>query len=264
MRGVAAEKTLRYCRQQISDILKVSPSELYFTASGTEANNLAIQGITSAPHFRTHPGHLVTTMIEHPSVLNVMKHLETLGWTVTYLDINSQGQIDLAQLKESLLPETKLVSVMMVNNELGSILPIEEIGKIIHQANNHRSSKIVFHVDAVQALGQVPINVPALGADLMTFSGHKLFGPKGIGLLYARRGTKLRPILFGGGQEGGIRPGTENMPGIVGLTKAIQIAVQDLDQNTEYMTKLRAQLMSGVRRLNIRLLTVQRMGHPIS
>ena len=249
MRGVAAEKTLRHCRQQISDLLRVHPYELYFTGSGTEANNIAIQGITSAPHFRKHPGHIITTAIEHPSVLNVMKHLETLGWAVTYLDVDKEGQIDLAQFKESLLPETKLVSVMMVNNELGSILPIEAVGEIIQEANTNRSSKIIFHVDAVQALGQIPINIPNSKADLMTFSGHKIFGPKGIGLLYARRGTNLHPILFGGNQEGGIRPGTENMPGIVGLTKAIQIAMKDLETNTKHLLELRAQLISGVNKI---------------
>lgn len=246
VRGIAAEKTMESCRDQLGNLLQVHPNQLYFTASGTEANNLALLGIANTPHLLRTPGHLITTPIEHPSVLNVVKHLETRGWSVSYFEVDKYGQIDPSSLKQLIEPNTRLVSVMAVNNEIGTIAPITELGKIIEAENQNRKHKIVFHVDAVQALGNIPLSIPASQAQLMSFSGHKLFGPKGIGLLYAAREVNLRPIMFGGNQEDGLRPGTENIPSIVGLTKAVQLTLENQVANTAQLQKLREALISGI------------------
>lgn len=244
--GIDAEKTISSCRSQLSKLLDAKVSDLYFTASGTEANNLALFGVANIPFFLRNPGHIITTPMEHPSVLNVIKHLEESGWEVTYLNVDSFGRINALEVKENLRPNTKLVSVMMVNNELGTIAPIAEIGTILEGENKKRNHNIVFHVDAIQALGKIKVNIPELKANLMTFSAHKIFGPKGVGLLYANQEAQIRPILFGGNQENGLRPGTENIPGIVGLTKATQIAVENLDKNNQSLTNLRDRLLEGV------------------
>jgi len=215
LRGVAAQKIMNASRAQLASILGVSPAELYFTGSGTEANNLALLGVANAPYFQRNPGHIITTPIEHPSVLHVVQHLEERGWEVTYLPVDCCGRIDPGEFPKYLKPNTKLVSVMLVNNELGTIAPVRQIGEFIQRENQGRQHKIVFHVDAVQALGHLPFKIPDLKAHLCTFSGHKIFGPKGIGLLYAHRQVRLRPIIFGGNQEGGLRSGTENVPAIV-------------------------------------------------
>ncbi len=247
LRGVASERTINSCRVELAEILNANPRELYFTASGTEANNLAVLGIANAPYFLRNPGHIVTTPIEHPSVLNPIKHLEGLGWSVSYLGVNKSGKINTAELARLLRPDTKIVSIMFVNNELGTIAPIAELSRIIKEENRGRQHKIVFHVDAVQALGQIELDLTRLGVDLLSFSGHKIFGPKGIGLLFARRGIGLRPITFGGGQEGGLRPGTENVPGIVGLTRAVRLVTKDRKKNSEHLTTLRQALVAGVK-----------------
>lgn len=246
LRGVAAENTLNACRKQIGAFLQVDPSSLYFTASGTEANNLALQGVANIPYFLRNPGHIITTPIEHPSVLKVINHLEERGWSVSYLKVNEFGQVDANQLATLLKPDTKIVSVMLVNNELGSIAPVQEIGRIIEQENRERQHKIVFHVDAVQALGHLPLRIPELKVHLCSFSGHKIFGPKGIGLLYVDRQVPLRPILFGGDQESGLRPGTENLPAIVGLTKAVQLVTENLEANLRQLQNLRQALIDGI------------------
>lgn len=246
LRGVAAENTLNACRKQIGAFLQVDPSSLYFTASGTEANNLALQGVANIPYFLRNPGHIITTPIEHPSVLKVVNHLEERGWSVSYLKVNEFGQVDANQLATLLKPDTKIVSVMLVNNELGSIAPVQEIGRIIEQENRERQHKIVFHVDAVQALGHLPLRIPELKVHLCSFSGHKIFGPKGIGLLYVDRQVPLRPILFGGDQESGLRPGTENLPAIVGLTKAVQLVTENLEANLRQLQNLRQALIDGI------------------
>lgn len=247
MRGVAAEKTLNHSRRTLAELLGVTPNELYFTGSGTEANNIAIQGVAAIPHLRKNPGHIITTAVEHAAVLHVVRYLETLGWKATYLPVNRVGRIDPQALKEALRPETRLVSIMLVNNELGTIMPYEEISEIIRAANVGRSTPIILHCDAVQALGKIPVDIRALGCDMITFSAHKIGGPKGVGLLYVKRGTPLRPILYGGGQERGLRPGTENVPGIVGTTKAVTLALENLEANAAHMGKLRAALMERIR-----------------
>ncbi len=246
LRGVAAEKTINSCRAQLGEILNTSPRELYFTASGTEANNLAVLGIANAPFLVRNPGHIITTPIEHPSVLNAVKHLEDLGWAVSYFTVDQYGKINPAELAELLRPDTKIVSVMFVNNELGTIAPIAELGGLIKQENRDRQHKIVFHADAVQALGQIELDIARLGADLLSFSGHKIFGPKGIGLLFARRGIGLRPIMFGGGQENGLRPGTENVPAIVGFTRAVRLVTKHQKKNNEHLAELRQALIEGI------------------
>lgn len=247
LRGVAAQKIVSSCRAQLAAILRAQPSELYFTGSGTEANNLALQGVANAPFFLRNPGHIITTPVEHPSVLNVVKHLEKLGWEVTYLPVDRYGKISLEEFLRHLRPNTKIVSVMLVNNELGTINPVRQVGEIIQRENQGRQHKIIFHVDAVQALGHIPVKIPDLKAHLCTFSAHKIFGPKGIGLLYAHKDAQLRPIIFGGNQESGLRSGTENVPAIVGLTKAAQLASDGLEENMAKLEQLKSALVEGIR-----------------
>ncbi|HHY10279.1 MAG TPA: cysteine desulfurase [Firmicutes bacterium] len=246
LRGVAAEKTMGSCRDQLAQLLDVHPSELYFTPSGTVANNLALLGTANTPYFTRSPGHIITTPIEHASVLNTVKHLKGRGWAVSLLDVDGHGAIEPEQIKDLIQPDTKLVSVMHVNNELGTIAPIKEISRLLQAENEKRRHKIVFHVDAVQALGNVPLNPAVLGVDTMSFSGHKIFGPKGIGLLYVGRNTRLEPLFFGGSQERGLWPGTENVPGIVGFTRAAQLAVANLEANVSHMQDLRRELLEGI------------------
>lgn len=247
LRGVAAQKIVSSCRAQLAAILRAQPSELYFTGSGTEANNLALQGVANAPFFLRNPGHIITTPVEHPSVLNVVKHLEKLGWEVTYLPVDRYGKISPEESLRHLRPNTKIVSVMLVNNELGTINPVRQVGEIIQRENQGRQHKIIFHVDAVQALGHIPVKIPDLKAHLCTFSAHKIFGPKGIGLLYAHKDAQLRPIIFGGNQESGLRSGTENVPAIVGLTKAAQLASDGLEENMAKLEQLKSALVEGIR-----------------
>lgn len=247
LRGVAAQKIVSSCRAQLAAILRAQPSELYFTGSGTEANNLALQGVANAPFFLRNPGHIITTPVEHPSVLNVVKHLEKLGWEVTYLPVDRYGKISPEEFLRHLRPNTKIVSVMLVNNELGTINPVRQVGEIIQRENQGRQHKIIFHVDAVQALGHIPVKIPDLKAHLCTFSAHKIFGPKGIGLLYAHKDAQLRPIIFGGNQESGLRSGTENVPAIVGLTKAAQLASDGLEENMAKLQQLKSALVEGIR-----------------
>lgn len=246
LRGVAAEKTMNACRAQLGAMLQVNASDLYFTASGTEANNMAILGVANTPYFLRQPGHIITTPIEHPSVLNTIKHLESRGWTTSFLSVDPYGRINPADFSAHLQPDTKLVSIMLVNNELGTIAPLGEIGRIIEKENQTRQHKIMFHVDAVQGLGHIPFKIQETKAHLMTFSGHKIAGPKGIGLLYSQKQAQLRPIMFGGNQEGGLRPGTENVPAIVGFTKAAQLASEKLAVDIKHMTILRQALMDGI------------------
>lgn len=246
MRGLAAEKTLNHCRRTLAELLGAAPQELYFTGSGTEGNNIAIQGVANIPHNRKNPGHIITSAVEHPAVLHVVRYLATIGWEVTYLPVDSTGRIDPTDLKKAITPETRLVSIMLVNNETGSIMPYQEISGIIREANRGRQTPILLHCDAVQALGKIPVDLKTLGCDMVSFSAHKIGGPKGVGLLYVKRGTALRPIMYGGGQERGLRPGTENLPGIVGLTKAVEIALANLQTNAAHMRRLRTKLIDGI------------------
>lgn len=241
--GVEAESALAQCRRFLAQVLKANnPNEICFTSGGTESNNLAILGYARAQY---KPGHIITTAIEHPSVLNPISYLSAnCGWRVTHLPVDSSGKIDPAFLARTISPETSLISIMLVNNEIGVIQDMAEISRVIAAANQGRRQKIAFHVDACQAFGTVPIDISRLKIDMLSISGHKIFGPKGIGLLYVRTGIQLQPLVFGGGQEGGLRSGTENVPAIVGLAKAAQLAVTGFEEHAAVLAELRSHLLS--------------------
>lgn len=229
--GLRAEKKLKEARERIASALGVDADGIFFTSGGTEANNLAIIGTALA---RKREGrHCITTQIEHPSVLNTFKYLEKEGWEVTYLPVNKEGVISLDDLKKALRPDTVLVSIMHVNNEIGSIQPIEEIGRLL---KTHGNSP-VFHVDAVQSFGKLTLKPVQWGIDLLSISGHKIHAPKGIGALYIRKGVKVHPLQWGGGQEKGVRSGTENMPGIVGFGEAVRWLEEETDRDYLYRLK---------------------------
>ncbi len=219
--GLEAEKRVENSRSIISNYLNVSKDEIMFTSGGTESNNIAIQGTVNK--YSRRGKHIITSKIEHSSVLNIFKHYEDNGYSVTYLDIDEYGLIDLNQLEEAITEETILVAIMYVNNETGVMQPIERVKEIIRLKNKETK----FHVDGVQAFGKINIDIKKLGADSFSFSGHKIHGPKGVGALFVKKGLNLSPIIFGGGQEKNIRSGTENTPGIVGLGAS----VDEMDKN---------------------------------
>ena len=242
-KGVDAEKYVREAVKLIARNLKVEEKELYFTSGGTESDNLALMGCARAN--RRAGKHLITTCFEHPAVLNTMKELEEEGFRVTYLPVDERGVVRLSDLEEALCDETILVSVMYVNNEIGSVQPIEEIGALLKKQNR----KILFHVDAVQAFGKFRIYPKKQGIDLLSVSGHKIHGPKGMGLLYVDSHVKIRPILFGGGQQKDLRSGTENVPGIAGLAEAVKECYTDFGEKTERLYALREYFIGEIRKL---------------
>lgn len=242
--GVKAEHYIKEAKAFFAENLKVSEKEIYFTSGGTESNNLAVIG-TALANQRAGK-HLITTAFEHPSVLNAMKYLEGQGFRVTYLPVDGEGIVSLEALKEAICPETVLVSVMYVNNEIGAVQPVDEIARILKD----RKQKILFHVDAIQAYGKYRICPGREGIDLLSVSGHKLHGPKGIGLLYVQEKVKIRPILFGGEQQKGLRSGTENVPGIAGIAEAARVCYEDLDEKVERLYHLKEQFTEGIRRLD--------------
>ncbi len=239
-KGVVAEQFVKEATEKIAKTLKAKPKEILFTSGGTESDNTAIIGGAMAHH--REGKHLITTSVEHPAILNSMKYLEDQGFEVTYLGVNEKGVIDLDELKNAIREDTILVSIMAVNNELGSVMPLEEAGKIIHAAN----PKILFHVDAVQGYGKQMIIPKNLGIDMMSVSGHKIHGPKGIGFLYVRDGVRIIPISYGGGQQGGMRSGTLNVPGIVGLGRAAQEIYEGFDEKIETLYARKKQLIAGL------------------
>ncbi|SHE64087.1 cysteine desulfurase [Seinonella peptonophila] len=212
--GVKAERLIETSRKILAQELGAQPQEIVFTSGGTEANNLAIRGTIESYGHRGK--HIITTMIEHPSVYDLFQKYEQEGWQVTYLPVDQQGKVNLAALKQALTKDTVLVSVMHVNNETGVIQPVEQIGEILKQY-----PKTLFHVDAVQSFGRLPLHPVKHQIDLLTFSGHKIHGPKGIGALYIQKNRRIAPMLIGGGQEYDLRSGTQNVPGIAGLAKAL-------------------------------------------
>lgn len=242
-KGVEAEAYLRYANETFAKILKVNEKEIFFTSGGTESDNIALIGAAMANH-RT-GRHLITTRIEHPAVMQSMAYLENQGFEVTYLSADRQGKISLEELEEAVRADTILVSIMHTNNEIGSIQPIAEAGELIKRKN----PKTLFHVDAVQGFGKARIYPGKMHIDMLSASGHKIHGPKGIGLLYMRDGAKVSPVMYGGGQQRGLRSGTENLPGIAGFAKAAEMVYQDLEQDVDRMYALRDELTEGVRRI---------------
>lgn len=207
-------------REQAAGLIGAVPREIIFTGGGTESDNLAIMGMVSK--LRDKGKHIITSTIEHPAVLKSCEFLAKHGYEITYLPVNEKGFVDPRDLKDNLTDATILVSIMHANNEIGTIQPIKELAAIAHERD------VLFHTDAVQSTGKIPMDVKDLGVDLLTYSGHKLYGPKGVGVLYKRRGLKIDPIIFGGGHENGMRGGTENVPGIVGLGKAAELAQAEM------------------------------------
>ncbi|MCR5628049.1 MAG: cysteine desulfurase [Eubacterium sp.] len=248
LKGVDAEKYVNEARSTIAKTLKVQDKEIVFTSGGSESNNLAIIG--SAVAKKREGNHIITTSIEHPSVLAPMQFLEKNGFEVTYLPVNGDGVIDVNDLKDALRKDTILVSTMHVNNEVGSIQPIEEVASVIrdfekelHKYDAYKSRSITYHVDAIQSYGKLVINPKKIGIDLLSVSGHKINGPKGIGFLYIKDKIKLSPIIFGGGQQKGMRSGTENVPGIAGLSVASKKTYDELDKTNANMYELKDYLI---------------------
>ncbi|MDQ0416294.1 cysteine desulfurase [Croceifilum oryzae] len=221
--GVKAERLVEQARKVVAEALEATPQEILFTSGGTEANNMAIRGIVE--QYQSRGKHIITTMVEHPSVFEVFTYLEKQGFRVTYLPVDEVGRIRLHELEEAMTDETILVSIMHVNNEVGTVQPIEEIGAILE-----RYPKTLFHVDAVQSYGKIPLSVRKAKVDALSLSAHKLHGPKGTGALYLRKHVVIKPLLIGGGQENGMRSGTHNVPGIAGLAKATILAKKEQER----------------------------------
>jgi len=236
--GSHSKVAVEEAREKIGKAIGANPKEIFFTAGGSEADNWALKGI--AYRNRDKGNHIITTKIEHHGVLHTCEYLEKQGFEVTYLDVDEYGIIDLNQLKKSITDETILISIMFANNEIGTIQPIKEIGEIAKEKN------IYFHTDAVQAIGHINIDVEELNIDLLSMAAHKFYGPKGIGALYIRRGVKIDPLISGGAQERNRRAGTENVPGIVGMGKAIELAYENLDENNRKLIKLRDSLIKKI------------------
>ena len=236
--GQRSRAAVERARESVAALIGARPNEIVFTSGGTESDNLAIRGLVEAAG--DGPKHVITTQIEHSAVLNVCQALEERGIELSYVPVGSDGVADLGDIRRALRPHTVLISVMHANNELGTVQPIEEIGRIAAEAD------VWFHTDAVQSAGKVPIDVERAGVDLLAISGHKLYGPKGVGAMYVRKGTRLRPVLFGGHHERDRRPGTENVAGIVGLGKAAEIARPELLEESERLARLRNQLEASI------------------
>lgn len=236
--GRDAKKAVERARRQVASALGCSAQEIYFTAGGSESDNWALKGAAFAHQEKGK--HIITTQIEHHAILHTCQWLETQGWQVTYLPVDADGFVTVQQVENALRPDTVLVSVMAANNEIGTLEPVAEIGALCHERG------VLFHTDAVQAVGAIPLDVEALHADMLSLSAHKFHGPKGIGALYIRKGVKIDLLIHGGAQERGHRAGTENLPGIVGLGKAIELAEEGLAENAARMTVLRNRLISGL------------------
>ena len=243
MKGVDAEKEVTAAKKKIAKTLKCQEKEIVFTSGGTESNNLAIIGSVNAN--KRLGKHVITTGIEHASVSNPMKYLEENGYEVTYLGVDSYGVISLEELKAALRPDTVLVSIMHVNNEIGAIQPVEEAGRLI-KANNPNT---VYHVDAIQSYGKLTVIPKKIGCDLLSVSGHKIHGPKGSGFLYIKDKTRIRPIILGGGQQKGMRSGTENVPAIAGLGVAAEEIYTDFEAKVNHMYELRDYFISEVTKI---------------
>jgi cysteine desulfurase len=252
--GQANKVAINKARQQVAALIKATPDEIYFTACATESNNLALQGVAFAN--RDKGKHLITSATEHPAVINVCKYLETQGFDVSYLPVDANGQVHPEDLKKALRPDTVLVSIMLANNEVGTLQPINELAAIARQ------HKVLFHTDAAQALGKIETDVQQLGVDLLSIAGHKLYAPKGIGALYVKKGTSIKPQLYGASQENGLRPGTENVPYMVALGLACEIAGRDYKRNVSVMLSAKERLLNGLKSHLGELITVNGAAAP--
>jgi cysteine desulfurase len=248
--GHVARIGIEEARAQVAQFIGAQPEEIIFTSGATEADNLAIKGI--AWSYKEKGNHIITSQIEHKAVLNSCKSLEKEGYKVTYLPVDKDGLIDPDDVKKAITNKTILITIMYANSEVGTLEPIAEIGEMAKEKG------IIFHTDAVQAVGKIPVNIKELNADLLSISGHKMYGPKGIGALYLKKGVKLTPMIHGGGHERGLRSGTENVPGIVGFGKACEIAIKELPEEMKRLLKLREHLVNGIMK-NIKY--VQLNGH---
>ena len=246
--GREAREALEESREKVAKLINADANEIIFTGSGTESDNLAIKGIA----YKHRKGHVITSKIEHPAVLETCKYLEKKGFDVTYLPVDKYGLVDPKQVEEAIRDDTILISIMHANNEIGTIEPIEEIGKI---AKKHG---IPFHTDAVQSVGKIEVDVKKLNVDLLSMSSHKIYGPKGVGALFIKHGIKIEPILHGGGHEYGLRSSTENIAGIVGFAKACELAKKRLHEDAEKMKKLRDKIIKETLKIEESYLT----GHP--
>lgn len=233
------KEAINRARKQVASLINAKSEEIIFTSGGTESNNHAIRGIALTN--KDKGKHIITSAIEHPAVTEVCRYLNSLGYEITYIPVDTFGTVNPGDVENAVRPDTVLITIMHANNEVGTIQPIKEIATIAHQ------KKIVFHTDAAQSVGKIDTDVAMLGIDLLTIAGHKLYAPKGIGALYIKQGTKVENLLYGAGQERGIRPGTENVIQIVGLGKACEIAKRDFDKNRQNMLSMRESLLNGLK-----------------
>ena len=250
--GAQTKNAVDRAREQVASLLKCVPNEIVFTSGGTESNNYAIKGIAFSQ--RDKGNHIITSQIEHPAVIEVCKFLEEHGFEVSYLPVDQFGMVKVSDVEKAITPRTILITIMHANNEVGTIQPIEQISD---SAGEHG---VIFHTDAAQSVGKIPIDVNELGVDLLSVAGHKLYAPKGVGALYVRKGVCLENFLHGAGHESGRRPGTENVLEIVGLGKACEIAARDIVKNIRHMKQMRDKLHSGLKET---ITDIQLNGHPV-
>ena len=236
--AAASKKAVENAREQVAKALGAKTEEIYFTGCGTESDNWALTGAAEA--YGKNGGHIITSVIEHHAVLHTCQYLESRGYDVTYLPVDEDGLISIEELEKAIRPETFLISIMLANNEIGTIQPVKEIGLLA------RERKIIFHTDAVQAVGHMLIDVNELNIDMLSMSAHKIYGPKGVGALYVRKGIRLKSFMHGGAQERSRRAGTENVPGVVGLGKAIELITAEMEEENKKLISLRERLIEGL------------------
>lgn len=249
--GIAAKRAMKLAREQVASVLNCDAQEIIFTSGGTESNNHLIRGVALANAVRGN--HIITCQVEHPAVLEVCRYLETRGFDVTYLPVDEYGLVTVADVEKAITPKTVLITIMHANNEVGTIQPVEEISLLA------RSHGIVMHTDAAQSVGKITTDVTKLGIDALSVAGHKIYAPKGVGALYLRKGTQVEKFMLGAGQEMGQRAGTENLLEVVGLGKACEIAMRDLERNSSHMKRMRDTLHGGIRN---GLTDIRLNGHP--
>jgi len=238
--GREAHEALEAARRSVAELIGAEEREIVFTSGGTESDNLAIKGLVLAQGKKPGGPHVVTSRVEHPAVLESCRYLESLGFQVEYLPVNREGLVDLAMLEKAISPATVLVTIQHANNEIGTVQPLEEIGEIA------REKGVLFHTDAVQSVGKIPVDVKRMNVNMLSLSSHKIHGPKGVGALYVQGNLAPMPLLHGGGHEKNLRSGTENIPGIVGLGKAAELAAQRMEKDRKYLTGLRDRLIRGI------------------